>query len=412
MDAEQIFAGRLPGMTHHERALSERSEHYRSMFTYHPLAAYSVDLNGYYTAANAPALAMTGLSLEAMVETHFADVIHPEDLHVVQAAFDRALGRAPQQVEARVVRADGEVLEIRCTVIPIIVAGEVVGVHGITEDITEANRLVRELEEANCAKATFLANVSHEVRTPLSSIVGATELLMDAELAPESERLVRMLHRASERLSHLIDDILDFSRLAADHLALRPRPFSVAAVVREVAEWSVPLAESRGLDTSFEVDQAVPATAVGDGGRVHQVLTHLVQNAIKFTESGGVEVRAGLASAAPGAHDATRGGATWVELAVTDTGIGIPEERLHTLFEPFTQVDPSATRSYAGVGLGLAICRDLVALMGGQLEATTAVGEGTTFTVLLPLVPVGDGVTLDQEPPWPRDVVSAPVTGS
>jgi PAS domain S-box-containing protein len=345
-----------------EDALAEGTERYASMFTYHPHAAYSVDRHGYFTDANARALEMTGLTLEQMRETHFAQVILPEDLHLIQDGFDRAMTGAPQLIEARILRADGEVIDIRCTAIPVVVGGEVVGVHGVTEDVTEAKRVLRELEEANAAKTLFLATVGHEVRTPLAVLVGATDLLMDAELEPEPKHYAHMAHRSSQRL---------------------------AAVVEDVADWAVPFAESRGLAMSFVVQKSVPTTVVGDGRRVAQVLTNLVQNAITFTESGAVDVRVGRGTA-PRADGAARDADTWVEFTVRDTGVGITEDHVRALFRPFTQAPCGATRDRRGIGLGLAICRELVDLMGGRIEADSAVGRGSTFSFAVPLQRVDD----------------------
>ena len=363
----------------------ESGERYTSLFTHHPHASYSVDRTGYYTDANAQALAMTGLSLEQMKETHFSQVVHPEDVRILQDSFERALDGEPGLFEARVLHTDGQVLDIRCTVIPVIVGGEVVGVHGVTEDITDAKQLVRELKEAHAARTLFLANVSHEVRTPLASVIGATELLVDAELEPGVKRLVHIVERNGQRLLHLVNEILDFSRLQAHQVVLRLRPFDVRDVIEGVAEWAVSYAQGRNLTISFVVDEGVPTTVIGDGLRVSQVVTNLVQNAIKFTEYGGVEVRVGSRSSSPNPHDGNQVPTTWVEFTVVDTGIGVEVDRLHALFEPFTQADPSATREYQGVGLGLAICRDLADLMGGHIETTSTIGQGSTFTFMVPL---------------------------
>ncbi|WP_210440135.1 sensor histidine kinase [Nocardioides xinjiangensis] len=374
-----------------ENALSQGVERYASMFSHHPHAAYSVDRRGYYTDANPRALAMTGLTLEQMRQTHFSEVIHPDDVHIIQAGFDRALAGEPQVEEARVLRADGEVVHIRCTAIPVVVCGEVVGLHGITEDITESKRVLRELEEANAAKSLFLATVSHEIRTPLAVLVGATDLLLDAELEPEPDHYAQMVRRSSQRLLHLVNDILEFSGLEAHRTVLTHAPFDVRALVADVAEWAVPSAEDRGLVASFEVDGSVPATAVGDALRITQVVTNLVQNAIKFTEQGTVDVRVtSQPEPAPGAG-------TWLDFTVTDSGIGIAPDRLHALFEPFTQADPQYAGQDQGIGLGLAICRQLADLMDARLEVSSVLGEGSTFTFRLPLVQPGD------EPPSPTD---------
>ena len=390
-----------------EGALAENSEGYASLFTYHPHATYSVDRSGHYTDANPRALAMTGLSLQQMRETHFAQVIHPEDAHIIQEGFDRALAGDPNWAEARVLGTDGQVVDIRCTMIPVVIGGEIVGVHGVTEDITDAKQVLHQLEEANAAKALFLANVSHEVRTPLTSVIGATELLMDADLEPEPEHLVRMVHRSGQRLMHLVEDILDFSRLEARQVVLRLRPFGVREIVEGVAEWAVPCAGGRNLTISFAVDESVPTTVIGDGLRVSQVVTNLVQNAIKFTECGSVDVRVSARTVAPDPHHSTQTPDIWVEFTVTDTGIGIAENHLNALFEPFTQADPSATRGHEGIGLGLAICRDLVDLMGGQLRAFSTVGEGSTFTFGVALGHFGDGDVEEQGPvPAPRPILA------
>ncbi|KRE92891.1 hypothetical protein ASG76_15645 [Nocardioides sp. Soil774] len=362
----------------------DTSERYASFFTHHPHATYSVDAQGYYTDANPLALEMTGLTLEEMRQVHFAAVIHPDDLHVIQGAFDDAMAGDPRVVEARVVRVDGEVLHIRCTAIPLIVGGEIIGVHGVTEDITEAKRLVRELEEANLAKTLFLATVSHEVRTPLAALIGATDLLMASDLEAEPAHFVDMVHRSSQRLVHLVDDLLEFSGLEAHQTVLHPTPFVVRELVDDVAQWAGPMAHARGLTMTVSVDDSVPATAVADPRRIAQVVSHLVQNAITFTEHGGVELRVRARPPAPDPGDAHATEA-WVEFIVTDTGAGISAAHVDELFEPFMQADRYTVSSRRGIGLGLAICRALVQLMDGRMQVSSALGEGSTFTFGLPL---------------------------
>jgi PAS domain S-box-containing protein len=357
-------------------APDESSQRYASLFTHHPHAAYSVDRDGYYTDANPLALAMTGLTLEQMRQTHFSEVILPEDVHLIQDGFDRAMTGTPQVVEARVLRTDGEVVDIRCTAIPVVVGGQVIGVHGISEDVTEAKRLVRQLEEANAAKTLFLATVSHEVRTPLAVLVGATDLLLDADLEPEPEHYAQLVHRSSMRLMQLVEDMLEFSGLDARQTALHPRPFSVRSVVSGIADWAAPVAEERRLELSVTVDESVPETSVGDALRITQVVSNLVQNAIDFTDCGGVDVLVRTAGGEPGG---------WVEFIVADTGIGIAEDHLHSLFHPFTQAEPHAENCQRGTGLGLAICRQLVDLMGGRLDVVSTSGAGSTFTFGVPL---------------------------
>lgn len=370
----------------------EKGGRYASFFHHHLHSTYSLDRRGYYTDANHLTVEMTGFSLEQLRRAHFSQLMHPDDLPLVQDGFDRALAGEPNVVEARGRRSDGELVEFRSTTIPIVVDGEIVGVHGVTEDITGVNQIRRQLEvanarlekanaqleEANAAKTLFMANVSHEIRTPLSAIIAATEILLDAQLDAASERLAHMVQRNGERLFRLVNDLLDFSGLAAHRVSLRLRRCDLRGLVEGLADWAVPLASNRNLRITFAVDGSVPARLVGDALRVEQVVSNLVDNAIKYTQTGGVDVRVSARTAAPDHEGSTPD--AWVEFTVTDTGIGIPEEYLTGLFEPFAQADTSTTRAYEGVGLGLAICRDLADLMGGQLQITSTVGEGTTFT--------------------------------
>ena len=359
-------------------SLAESKQRYASMFELHPHATYSLDRRGHYTDANRRALEMTGLGLEELRRTHFARVIHPDDLHLVEAGFAEALTGVPQVLEARVLRPDGTIVDFRTTMIPVVVHEEVVGVLGSTEDVTEAKRVLRELEEANAAKTLFLGTVSHELRTPLAALVGATELLVGGEMGPDERHYVEMAHRSGQRLVQLVHDLLEFSCLEARRTTLRPRPFEVRALLAGIEEWAAPLAESRGLSISFVVDDAVPATTVGAGPRVSQVVTNLVANALDFTAEGTVDVRVGCR-----ADDSPD--AVWVEFEVADTGVGIPPDRVHALFEPFATADPCPARGQHGAGLGLAICRDLVDLMDGRLRAASEVGVGSTFTFGVPL---------------------------
>ena len=356
----------------------EAQERYASLFTHHPHAAYSVDPRGYFTDANQRAVEMTGLSLEEMRQTHFSEVIHPEDVPLLEDAFAHTLEGIPQVVDARVLRVDGEVVDIRCTAIPVVLHGEVVGVHGITEDTTEAQRVLRELREANAAKTRFLATVSHEVRTPLAALIGAADLLRMTDLEAESAHYALMVHRSAERLMRLAQDLLTFSELEAHRTVLDQRCVDVRATVEDVAAWAAPLAEARGLELDVVVDARVPSSGLGDGPRIAQVLRTLVHNAIKFTEHGRVDLRVTCPETATGAG-------RWVDFEVTDTGIGIEEEQLPRLFEPFTQADPHSSGDRQGNGLGLAIASELAVLMRGRLQVSSVPGEGSTFEFGVPL---------------------------
>ena len=361
-----------------DETLAESRQRYASLFTYHPHATYSLDLDGNFTDANSRGLEMTGLTLEELRRTNFAQVVHPDDLPLVQDGFERALAGEAQEVEGRIARADDTIVHFRTTAIPVVVDEVIVGVHGVTEDVTHAKQVLRELEEANAAKALFLATVSHELRTPLAALVGATDLLIDSALDPEQQHYVDMVDRSARRMTQLVNDMLEFSCLQARRTAPEPRVFDVHTVVDSIHEWATPLAESGGLRASFDIDDSVPQVVVGDGVRVSQVVSNLVHNAIKFTERGGVDV-------CVTARDHETEGDVWVEFRVSDTGIGIAPERVRSLFEPFSRADVFTGREHLGSGLGLAICRDLVDLMDGRLQASSEVGSGSTFTFGVPL---------------------------
>ena len=247
--------------------------------------------------------------------------------------------------------------------------------------------MLRELEAANSAKTLFLATVSHEVRTPLAALVGATELLMDSDLDPEPAHYAKIVHRSSERLMQLVHDILEYSGLEAHQAVLHVGPFDVRTAVEDLADWAIASAAGRDITFTVDVDDAVPAAAVGDGRRVVQVVTNLVQNAIKFTEHGTVGLHVSAAGRPPGDDEHT-----WVEFTVTDTGIGITEDQLDSIFEPFMQADPHRSGDRQGSGLGLAICRELVDLMGGEIEVASVPGEGSTFTFGVPLRRCAEGL--------------------
>jgi len=376
-------------MSSTERSLAESIERYRSLFAYSPHAAFSLDLDGTFTDTNTVAEEVSGYSSEEFRAMKFTDVITPEDLPVALAAFESALNLAPQALEATMRHKDGRIIEVSVTAVPVVVCGEVVGVHGLAEDVTERNELRRELErtrraaeEANAAKSLFLANMSHEVRTPLTSVLGAAEILAEGDLGPGDRALVAIVQRSAEKLHRLVNDILDVSRLEAGKLDVQRSVISLQEVAADAVTWAGPMAHKEGLTFTWDLDPALPQHVYGDAMRISQVLTNLLGNAMKFTEQG--EVRLCVRAEDLSGHTAR------VCFTVEDSGIGIPTEQLSAVFESFTQADTSATRKYGGAGLGLAISQELVTLMGGTLGARSAEGIGSTFSFTLPFEVVTD----------------------
>jgi|CXWL01.1.fsa_nt_gi PAS domain S-box-containing protein len=247
---------------------------------------------------------------------------------------------------------------------------------------------------ATRAKSEFLATMSHEIRTPMNAIVGMAELLQETPLTSEQANYVGRFSRAAASLMDLINAILDLSKIEAGYMALETVPFDLSHLVDTTAELMAGKATAQKLELLVLVHPDVPQGVVGDPTRLNQVLVNLVSNAIKFTESGHV-----LITVEPAPDRSTTHA---FRFSVSDTGIGIPPDKLQTIFEPFTQVDSSTTRKYGGTGLGLRISQHLVQLMGGRLEVTSTVGVGTTFsfTIALPEAPH----TVSSQPGPPLDL--------
>ena len=247
------------------------------------------------------------------------------------------------------------------------------------KQMEESLRTARaEAECATKAKSAFVANMSHEIRTPLNGVLGISSFLEEETLPVHIQEMGKLIRTSGEMLRRVLDDVLDFSKIESGKLDLEEEPF----VVRDSFDWSVRIfektARDKGLRLELLVDDSVPVRLVGDSTRLRQIVTNLISNALKFTSSGSVQVKATVEERN---FDACR-----LQVSVLDTGIGIPEDRLDRLFQSFSQVDPSTTRLYGGTGLGLAISKRLVEMMGGDIGVSSKVGKGTNFTFNLPLM--------------------------
>ncbi len=316
-------------------------------------------------------------------------LVHPEDLAQVKHDFEGLLtGRHQRATTQFRIQKMGRWLWIEShgMVVDRDASGRPLRLMGTHADISERKRIEEEslrarrlAEQASRAKSDFLANISHEVRTPLNALMGLIGLLLDTPLQPEQRKWLELMDESANALLSLLNDVLDLSRIEAGKLQIEHVPYNLADLLREVARLYTPQVQAKNITLHTKLDRALPHELMGDPARLRQILVNLLSNAVKFTPVGGqIDLSA---QAAPHASPS----AQVLLIQVKDTGIGITKERQAAIFDAFTQEDGSTARHYGGSGLGLSICSRLVHLMSGTISVLSERGQGSTFSVQLPL---------------------------
>jgi PAS domain S-box-containing protein len=353
--------------------LSRQKAYAEELLQLSPVAIVTLDLNEHVLTWNPAAEKLFGYTEAEAVGTHLDDLLFPtEDLRQDSRAVRRqADEEGLAHVIAKRARKDGVLVDVELLNVPLVVDGERTGYLVLYHDISELLRARENAEAATDAKSAFLATMSHEIRTPMNAVIGMGGLLLETDLTEEQRGLAEVIRTSGEALLRIIDDILDFSKIEAGKLELEEHPMEVRACAESALDLVAVAASDKDIELGCLVDDNVPAAIVGDATRLRQALGNLLSNAVKFTDVGEVVLTV--------AAEDESGDRKRVRFAVRDTGIGIPAERMHRLFESFSQVDASTTRRYGGTGLGLAISQRLAELMGGTMWVESEEGRGSTF---------------------------------
>lgn len=340
----------------------------------------SKTLEGVVTSWNKSAQRIFGYTSDEMIGKHIGVLIPEDKMDEEYAILARIKGGERVDHFETIRRAkDGRQVNVSLTVSPIRDKnGHVVGASKVARDITEQKRMTEKIQEAAARRDEFMANISHELRTPMNAIIGLANILgASAAIPPEDKRYLATLKQSADDLMVLINNMLDFSKIENGSIEFEARDFDIEKTVEKVADLMRVQANEKGVDLRVSCRAPLNRFYTGDGFRIQQVLMNLVGNAVKFTHKGFIEINV--------IGQAVEGSRQTVLFEVADTGIGIPEDKIDIIFDKFTQADASTTRKYGGSGLGLALVKSFVEAMGGSIRVESRVGVGSTFRFILPL---------------------------
>lgn len=361
-----------------EQDLLESKQLFRVIFEYSPVAIMVVDAQELIVAWNPMVETMLGLSRKDLFNKPVRELYPSSEWKRLRSLNIRKRGMLTD-IATKIICHDGKLLDVNASIAVLKNGqGKIIGSIGILHDMSHRKMVEEELvkakitaEEANNAKSVFLAKMSHEVRTPMNAVMGMLDLTLDTALTAEQKDNLIVAKDAAGHLLSLINDILDLSRAEAGKVVIEEEEIQVADIVKNVCKGLSVLARNKQVDLVWTIDPQLPRNLMGDPVRFRQVLVNLINNAIKFTHQGRVEVYAKL--------EALTEKDCMVRFEVIDQGIGIPAENLTNIFDVFTEAHKITARRYGGSGLGLAICKKLVEMMGGQIWVNSVQGQGSTF---------------------------------
>lgn len=336
------------------------------------------EANGKFSHVNPAYSLLLGYNQDELIGKSIQDITRLEDNVIVKQSRSQVMAGENVTYQARLIKKNGTTLTARINAIPLQLDKEVIGSIETISDFstqTQADQTPADAQsqvlDAEQLKSEFITTMSHEIRTPITAILGMSDLLLKTRLSAEQHEYVNITHGASQSLLQMMDDIIDYSKSVAGELKLEQASLNIADIFDWVNEKYSRETEDKNLSISTHIDQQIPSPLIGDPRRLRQILVNLVGNAVKFTDSGEIQLQASLLSKT--SADIT------VRFNIRDTGIGLSNTGILRLFQPFTQIDGSKTRTYGGTGMGLALCKQLVQLMNGEINVESEEGVGSNF---------------------------------
>jgi PAS domain S-box-containing protein len=389
-----------------QEEIRKSEEKYRGIIENMELGLMEVDNQGIIIRAFDRFCQMTGYQPKELLGKNANRMLLPEEYWPVldQQTADRRLGQAGVY-EAQLIKKDGSRIWVLISGTPIYdQQGNVTGSIGIHYDITERKILEHDLakakvvaEQARLAEQQFLANMSHEIRTPMNAVIGMTHLLYETDTTEAQQEYLYALRFSADTLMDIINNVLDITKIEAGEIEIEKRPFDLKQLLNSLLRTYQFRAKDKPISVTMDFDGRIDNLLLGDAVRLSQIINNLMSNALKFTERGTIEMSASLVR--------RKQDQLWVAFSISDTGIGIPKDKVELVFENFKQVDASITRQYGGTGLGLAIVKQLIELQGGKIGVVSEAGQGTTFTFEMPYQDSGQPVSNARHEELPYDQV-------